>query len=408
MKILKTILVLVMLCCSFNMQGQSLNSIKSLMEQGKYTEAAKLLRPLADGGNAEAQLEASVLFFQGKGVNKSDAQGIKYARMAAENGNDRAVGVLMDVWKETNNETIKAAIPEIVIAYVKRNPGTKTTSKTWLTYAEMLLDGNGIAKDEEACWRIVENSKCPVLRQKLKYTFSQKYVDYLLRKSGCSSLTQFITTQSSPSDFVLDVAVADYERRNNGKSPLLNSNEWAQLSKSNKYAQYIAAQIYYNDYIVNRSKFGDRGSACITLATSYSSKAYRAGVLKAKALADETEKYHVGQLINSRGRIFKVFNVFDGGRHCNAASKEVRVLSYQGMEQWRRESGFYMANNEQIMKALVSEMAKSGAQVAGGYWVGSAEVSEFDSNGNLLRSGYYQNASSSLGGQFKAYLILNQ
>ena len=78
------------------------------------------------------------------------------------------------------------------------------------------------------------------------------------------------------------------------------------------------------------------------------------------------------------------------------------------MVQWRQQSGFYLANNELIMKALVTELAKSGADVSGGYWVGSGDVSEFDRNGNFLRSGYYEKASPSLGGQFKTYLILNQ
>ena len=57
--------------------AQSVNYAKSLIKEGKYLEAAKQLRPLADGGNAEAQYMAAKLFFEGKGVTKNVNQGIK-------------------------------------------------------------------------------------------------------------------------------------------------------------------------------------------------------------------------------------------------------------------------------------------------------------------------------------------
>ncbi|MBQ9640161.1 MAG: sel1 repeat family protein [Bacteroidaceae bacterium] len=56
--------------------------------KGNYTEAAKCLRPLADGGNAEAQTLAAQLFFEGKGVTKNEAQGVKYATQAAKQGHE--------------------------------------------------------------------------------------------------------------------------------------------------------------------------------------------------------------------------------------------------------------------------------------------------------------------------------
>ena len=66
------------------------------MEQGDYLNAAKELRPLADGGNAEAQLLAAKLFFEGKGVIQSDAQGVNYATMAADQGNVEGIELLLN------------------------------------------------------------------------------------------------------------------------------------------------------------------------------------------------------------------------------------------------------------------------------------------------------------------------
>lgn len=84
--------------------AQSLSYAKTLIEQERYLEAAKQLRPLADGGNAEAQYLASDLFFKGKGVNKSEVQGIKYATMAANQGYKYAVTSLALHYKDKGDK----------------------------------------------------------------------------------------------------------------------------------------------------------------------------------------------------------------------------------------------------------------------------------------------------------------
>lgn len=86
-----TVLLLLLLAGTVNAQ---LYRAEQLIEEGKYLEAAKLLRPLADGDNAEAQYLAAKLFFEGKGVNQNDEQGIKYATMAANQGHAKALYLL--------------------------------------------------------------------------------------------------------------------------------------------------------------------------------------------------------------------------------------------------------------------------------------------------------------------------
>lgn len=63
--------------------AQSIEQIKELIEQGQYKQAAMRLRPLADGGDAEAQYLAAMLFLEGKGVTGNPQQAFKYAKMAA-------------------------------------------------------------------------------------------------------------------------------------------------------------------------------------------------------------------------------------------------------------------------------------------------------------------------------------
>ena len=67
-----------------NVKAQSLSYVESLRGQGRYLEAAKMLRPLADGGDARAQALAAAMFFKGEGVPRNVQQGIKYAKLSAD------------------------------------------------------------------------------------------------------------------------------------------------------------------------------------------------------------------------------------------------------------------------------------------------------------------------------------
>lgn len=101
--------IYLMLTLEASAQQYDLKRAKSAIDKGEYTEGAKILRPLADGGNAEAQYLAAWLFFWGKGVIPSDEQGVKYATMAAEQGNMNAVRLLIEYCCNTsqNNKAVE-------------------------------------------------------------------------------------------------------------------------------------------------------------------------------------------------------------------------------------------------------------------------------------------------------------
>lgn len=82
-----------------HIKAQSLDRAEQLIEQGKYKEAAVMLRPLADGGNTVAQYVAATLFLEGKGVARNPQQAFKYAKMAADNTeNHDDTGILLTSW----------------------------------------------------------------------------------------------------------------------------------------------------------------------------------------------------------------------------------------------------------------------------------------------------------------------
>lgn len=59
-------------------------------ERGDYAAALKELLPLADGGNARAQVMAGMAYEFGKGVPQDDREAVKWYRLAANQGDAKA------------------------------------------------------------------------------------------------------------------------------------------------------------------------------------------------------------------------------------------------------------------------------------------------------------------------------
>lgn len=144
--------VAVFLLSAINAQGQSLNRAKYLIDQGYYLDAAKQLRPLADGGNAEAQYLAATLFFDGKGVNASPQQGRKYASMAAEQGHEQAVELLLK--KAVDN----AQLFKIASHYCEKFPLLKKGLAGLALYKCYSEGKDGVEKDLQKAVEIIEQN----------------------------------------------------------------------------------------------------------------------------------------------------------------------------------------------------------------------------------------------------------
>ena len=115
---------------------------RRMINAGDYERAAKTLRPLADGGNAEAQYLASKLFAKGWGVIKSPAQCLKYLQMSADQGYVIAVNQMIYLYKD--KEPGKAA--RIAEKYCNQFENLrKGFPGAYL--AEAYISGNGIEKN---------------------------------------------------------------------------------------------------------------------------------------------------------------------------------------------------------------------------------------------------------------------
>ncbi len=60
------------------------------LNRGEYEDAYKVLRPLAEQGNAEAQFYMGHMYLTGQGVTKDPTEAARWYRLAAEQGNSDA------------------------------------------------------------------------------------------------------------------------------------------------------------------------------------------------------------------------------------------------------------------------------------------------------------------------------
>src|SRR5271155_755681 len=82
-----------MLVATIAFAGQ-LEAGRAAYTRGDYATALRLLRPLVDQGNADAQDALAVMYFVGQGVPQNRAEAVRLYRLAAEQGNAHAQDTL--------------------------------------------------------------------------------------------------------------------------------------------------------------------------------------------------------------------------------------------------------------------------------------------------------------------------
>lgn len=155
---------LCLLVVSVQAQSYETRQARSLIKQEKYKEAALLLRPLADRGDAEAQYLASGMFFNGHGVIKSETQGMKYLVMAVK---QHHIGATFEYVMKSVKTTEPATLAQIIEDCLENNP---EASHSQLVYCLYLL-----SDDKERTWKLVANSA------------TDKQGDYLMDKEAVVS-----------------------------------------------------------------------------------------------------------------------------------------------------------------------------------------------------------------------------
>jgi uncharacterized protein len=92
--------------------AEALDDASAALERNDFTAAVALLTPLAEQGNAFAQVNLAWLTFEGEGTAANAAQAAKWYRLAAEQGDENAqynLGVMYENGKGVDRDLAEAA-----------------------------------------------------------------------------------------------------------------------------------------------------------------------------------------------------------------------------------------------------------------------------------------------------------
>lgn len=231
------ILLMLPLCVS----AQSMYLAKQYYEQGKYLEAAKQLRPLADGGDAEAQCMAAQLFFEGKGVVQNEAQGVKYATMSADQCYEKAIFLLVGHYRSSNPQKYFQTCKKYCDKFpylAKKDLG--------LNLASCYLDGMGTEKSEQLGYSILENNE--------SLTGSTYYGPFLLykaRQAGKDNLEDYADWLFSNRERTMFRAVCNYIK---GQQRDLPAYYEKRANEGNAFACAMVANMLYDDDKIDKAR----------------------------------------------------------------------------------------------------------------------------------------------------------
>jgi uncharacterized protein len=112
-------------------------------QRGDYATAVKLLRPLVDQGNADAQDILAIMYYVGQGVPQSRAEAIRLYRLAAEQGNAHAQDALGFAYQ--NGVGVQRDVGEAAKWF--RKSADQDNIDAQFNIGEMYELGNGVPQD---------------------------------------------------------------------------------------------------------------------------------------------------------------------------------------------------------------------------------------------------------------------
>jgi len=112
-------------------------------QRGDYQTAVKVLQPLVDQGNADAQDILAIMYYVGQGVPQNRAEAIRLYRLAAEQGNAHAQDALGFAYQ--NGVGVQRDVSEAAKWF--RNAADRDNLDAQFNLGEMYELGNGVPQD---------------------------------------------------------------------------------------------------------------------------------------------------------------------------------------------------------------------------------------------------------------------
>ena len=119
--------------------------------RGDYTTALRLIRPLAEQGDAQAQITMGIMYLEGGAVTKDYRKAVQWFRLAADRGNAEAQGFLGGIFHDGGN-----GVPQNRKEAAKwyRLAADQGDADAQVDLGKLYYDGDGITQDykEAAKW----------------------------------------------------------------------------------------------------------------------------------------------------------------------------------------------------------------------------------------------------------------
>ncbi len=128
-----------------SLKAQSTSTAQRYINEGRYREAAQILRPLAEGGDAEATVPDGSP--SGEETDEEREAREQQEREAAE----QAMDIMLDYYLGTNQHTLAF---RKAYSFANRNEDLKRRHVGYVM-AECLLTGKGTVQDTDEAWRII-------------------------------------------------------------------------------------------------------------------------------------------------------------------------------------------------------------------------------------------------------------
>jgi TPR repeat protein len=82
--------IFLIMACATGAAAGALEDAEFASQGGDHAREAKLLRPFAEQGDAQAQCNLGKLYYEGKGVPQDYREALRWYRKAAKQGNEEA------------------------------------------------------------------------------------------------------------------------------------------------------------------------------------------------------------------------------------------------------------------------------------------------------------------------------
>lgn len=276
--------------------AQSMYLAKHYYENKRYLEAAKQLRPLADGGDAEAQYMAAELFYYGLGVQKNEAQSNKYLTLAADQGYDKAMDLLVTRLAKKGDKRAYSFAKK----YIERHPYLEKGTVGRIMGGCLVEGECGAPKDEDAGWKILEKNN--EFNEWLKdFNKASQYWEYKAEKAGKKSIDEL-------AEYYHQLGFID--KFNKVDSCL----QWLYDTNDKLTARADSGSVWaMNQLAIQYNKKGDKASAL-----SWAKKASNAGSARGRAMENRLSyvpvtcrKFSISSQVDRRSSIESIILYYD-------------------------------------------------------------------------------------------------